>query len=337
MVGCGQLARTAHIPLLERNHAVEIIGLCDSSSSAISSAADLAPGAPRYDSIDALLDSHSVDAVVISLPSHLHTDAAIAAFRRGAHVYLEKPIASQLDDAQRIIEAWRTSNRIGMIGHNFRFNPLASKIRELIAADSIGGVSSIVTRYFTSRPPADSWRHNRATGGGALLDLAVHHIDFVRFALNAEAKSVSARIESRQSDHDSAAISLTMSNGSTADINVEFADSFRDRIEVHGEKATLWIDRAHSVDVGRSAAGRQIGLTSIIRAHLPTPGRVAYWALRRRSPFREPSYAIALSSFVNAVTSSVQPSPDLLDGLAALAVVDAAERSSASGKPVSVE
>ena len=336
IIGCGQLARAAHIPLLERNKDVEIVGLCDASPSTMATCASLAPNAKRYASVDALLDSHSVEAVVISLPSHLHTDAAIAAFRRGAHVYLEKPVASRMDDGRRIVEAWRNSNRIGMIGQNFRFNPLAKKMKETVASGYIGEVRSIDTKYSTPRPALESWRRSRETGGGALLDLAVHHIDFARFALASEIASVSARIESRESDHDSGAISLKFENGATATIDVAFGDSFQDRIEVRGDKGTLWIDRTHSVDVGRAAAAERIGLASIIRAHLPTPGRIRYWALRRQSPFHEPSYAIALSAFVQAATSGAHPSPDLDDGLAALAAVDAAERSSPSGQPVPI-
>ena len=223
-----------------------------------------------------------------------------------------------------------------MIGQNFRFNPLVKKMRELVATGSIGNVESVTTRYAIPRPPTDSWRRSRSTGGGALLDLAVHHIDFTRYALDAEVASVSAHIESKESEHDFAELSLTMSTGASVKINVEFGDSFRDRIEVNGEKTTLWIDRTHSVDVGRSSAGSRIGFTSMIRAHFPTPGRAAYWALRRRSPFHEPSYAIALSTFVDAATNGARPAPDLHDGLAALAVVDAAERSSESRQPVSV-
>ena len=334
IIGCGQLARTAHIPLLDRNANVEIVGLCDASASTIASCAALAPNAERYTSVDELLDSHSVEAVVISLPSHLHTDAAIAAFRRGAHVYLEKPVASRMDDARRIVEAWRDSNRVGMIGQNFRFNPLAKKMKDTVASGAIGQVRSISTRYSTPRPPEESWRRSRETGGGALLDLAVHHIDFARFALNSEIASVSARIESRQSDHDYGALSLNFENGATATVDVAFGDSFQDRIEVRGDGGTLWIDRTHSVDVGRAAATGRIGFVSIIRAHMPTLGRIRYWALRRQSPFHEPSYAIALSAFVQAAATGAHPSPDLNDGLAALAAVEAAEQSSSSGQPV---
>ena len=336
IVGCGQLARAAHIPLLDRNANVEIVGLCDANPSTMSSCASLAPNGKRYQSIDDLLDSHSVEAVVICLPSHLHTAAAIAAFRRGAHVYLEKPVASRMDDGRRIVEAWRASNRVGMIGQNFRFNPLAKRMKDAIAAGSIGKVQSINTRYSTPRPPQESWRRSRETGGGALLDLAVHHIDFARFALASEIASVSARIESRESDHDSGALSLTFANGATAAIDVAFGDSFQDRIEVRGDGGTLWIDRTHSVDVGRAAAVGPIGIVSIIRAHLPTPDRIRYWALRRQSPFHEPSYSIALSAFVQAALSGANVSPDLDDGLAALAAVGAAEQSSSSGQPISI-
>lgn len=335
VVGCGQLARAAHIPLLDRNPSVELLGLCDAHASSIARCASLAPGAQHYESIDYLLGSHAVDAVVISLPSHLHADAAVAAFRHGAHVYLEKPVASSMGDARRIVEAWQQSDRVGMIGHNFRFNPLAQKLRNQVAAGLAGRITRIRTHYATPRPPSDSWRRARSTGGGALLDLAVHHIDFVRFVLDAEIASVSARIESRSTDHDFGALSVTTTSGANADIEVEFGDSFHDRIEVHGDRATLWIDRAHSVDVGRAAPGR-IGTASIVRAHLPTPGRIAYWALRRRSPFHEPSYAIAMSAFIDAATRGTPATPDLMDGLAALAVIDAGERSSASGQPASV-
>jgi predicted dehydrogenase len=302
----------------------------------MASCVSLAPNARPYASVDELLDSHSVEAVVISLPSHLHTYAAIAAFRRGAHVYLEKPVASRMDDGRRIVEAWRDSNRIGMIGQNFRFNPLAKKMKDSIVSGSVGKVRSIVTKYSTPRPPQESWRRSRETGGGALLDLAVHHIDFARFALASEIATVSARIESRESDHDSGALSLTFENGATATIEVAFGESFQDRIEARGDAGTLWIDRTHSVDVGRAAAAGRIGLMSTVRAHLPTPGRIRYWALRRQSPFHEPSYAIALSAFVQAAASGAHPSPDLDDGLAALAAVEAAEKSSSSGQPVTM-
>ncbi|MEO8577292.1 MAG: Gfo/Idh/MocA family oxidoreductase [Gemmatimonadales bacterium] len=79
IIGCGLLARVAHIPVLKRTPSVEIVGLCDSSSDALANCASLVPNALRFDSVDALINSHTVDAVVISLPSHLHTDAALTA------------------------------------------------------------------------------------------------------------------------------------------------------------------------------------------------------------------------------------------------------------------
>ncbi|MEO8193581.1 MAG: Gfo/Idh/MocA family oxidoreductase [Gemmatimonadales bacterium] len=336
VVGLGQLARTAHLPLLSRMPAVTVSAICDSDSEALRRSSLLAPDAVAFNRFSDLLDSHSVDAVVISLPSHLHADAAVAAFGAGVHVYLEKPIASKIPDARRILNSWIESGKVGMIGHNYRFHPLVTKLRRQIRAGVIGRPTSAHTRFATPAPRRDSWRSTRESGGGALLDLAVHHVDLLRFLLDTEIASASARIESRQTEHDAATLRLTTVSGVSADVDVAFGESFKDRLEVRGETGTLWIDLAHSVDVGTGRFDGRIGLTSRISAYLPTPRRVLYFASRHRSPSHEPSFELALSAFVEAAASGEGRKPDLHDGFAALAVIDAAERSALSGQPVSV-
>lgn len=336
VIGCGELAQVGHIPNLLRIQGAKITALCDSDPVACRAASALAPSAAIFADAGDLIGSGSADALIISLPSHVHADAAVAGFRAGVHIYLEKPIASRLDDARRIVDAWRESDRVGMIGHSYRFNPLVRRLRHLIASGSIGAVTSVRTTYVTPAPPSGSWRRSQASGGGALLDLGVHHVDLLRFVLDCDVESVSAQIESSFSDHDFAILKVWTTTSVAAEINVSFGTGFRDRVEFYGETGVLWIDRAHAVDVGQSPTPGKIGMLSKIGAVLPSRARLAYRASRRRSTFHEPSFALAMAAFIQAAATGMATKPDLDDGLASLAVVDAAERSSALGKPVQV-
>jgi predicted dehydrogenase len=223
-----------------------------------------------------------------------------------------------------------------MIGHNYRFNPLVMKMKRLLVSGKIGKPVSLSTRFAIPSVPADSWRTSRSSGGGALLDLAVHHVDLARFLLDAEPHSVTARIETRRTEHDFAHLMMHTNKGTTAEITVVFGEPFEDRIHLVGDEGALWMDRAHSPDVAFAAKGKALGPMSKVRAHIPSPESIAYIASRRRSPFREPSFEVALSAFVQAASGNISCKPDLDDGLAALIAVDAAERSAASGQPVTL-
>lgn len=79
-----------------------------------------------------------VEAVVICLPPALHAEYAIAAFQAGKHVYLEKPIATNLLDARAVVEAWRKAGTVGMMGFNYCFNGLYQSAKQYVRSGPLG-------------------------------------------------------------------------------------------------------------------------------------------------------------------------------------------------------
>ena len=136
---------------------------------------------------DTLLSRPDIDAVVIAAPPVAHAALASAALDRGRHVYLEKPFATSLPEGQAILDAWRRRGHpapVGMIGFNYRFNPLLRKARQLISSGAIGRPVAARTVFSIVKRPEPAWRQSVEQGGGPLLELASHHVDLMGTVLS---------------------------------------------------------------------------------------------------------------------------------------------------------
>jgi predicted dehydrogenase len=338
VIGCGELAQTAHLPLLRRSSDFAIVGIADPNPTALAACATIAKRAQQVSDYHELLTSWVADAVILSLPTSLHATAAQEAFDAGLHVYLEKPVAADLAGAKAVRQAWIASGRVGMIGHNYRFNPLYVKLKQMIASGRIGNPRDARMIFTTSRALEPTWRDNRADGGGALLDLGTHHIDMVRYLFESEVAYVTATIESRKSEHDHAEVLLELENDVFAKLTLGFTDGFADRMQVIGEAGALFFDRAASLDVEFKAHANTRMSSGEFAAMLPSPrAQAAHLYAKLRAPYNEPSFGFALKAFGNAIVNGRAASPDIDDGYAALAVIAAAELSSNTGRRVAVK
>ena len=122
-------------------------------------------GTPRHDSLDALLDQ--CEAIVVAVPTTAHEEVATAALRRGIHVLVEKPIAPDLDAADRMLQVAKEERALVQIGHVERFNPA------VLAAES----------YLDNPLFVESHRlapfSPRSTDVAVVLDLMIHDVDLV--------------------------------------------------------------------------------------------------------------------------------------------------------------
>ena len=338
VIGCGAITRSAHLPVLLALDEVRITAIADSNAETLNAAHARVPHARAFDSADALLTDGTVDAVVVAVPSALHADVAVAVLDAGKHLYLEKPIATTAADGRRVLDAWRRSGRVGVVGYNYRRNPLHESAAERLRRGDIGRPLAFRTVFstFGGDGAPDSWRHSRLSGGGALLDLASHHIDLIRFLSGADVVRVFARINSRRSEDDTAVLLLELSDGSVADLFVSLTSAETDRVEIYGENGRIVVDRYRE----------HTALTDPLRAHRSVLDHVArladrarglaYAVARRRAAAHEPSFERTMRDFVAACRDGRPISPDLNDGFAALAVVLAAEESSHSGHALDV-
>jgi predicted dehydrogenase len=341
LVGCGSLGRQVHLPILAALPGTRLVAVADADARALESAERVASSAARFNDYRELLTRDDVDAVVVALPTALHASVGIDVLAAGKHLYLEKPIAATLSDAERLVECWRTSGRVAVMGFNYRFHPLYQRLRTMISDGAIGSIVAMRSVFAAPTDSLPAWKARRDTGGGALLDLGIHHIDLARFLLGREVRSVGAQLHNIKSDSDRVTLDLELDGGVVAQTFFAFGAVEEDRIEIYGDNGKLTIDRHHSLTVERrpsrvgSSRGQRLGLGyrgPRLRDLLASP----VLPLRLRAPTAEPSFRASLAHFVGAVNRSNDATPDLVDGLRALEVAAAAADAAAEGRRVTL-
>lgn len=336
LLGCGRIARLFHLDLLSRMQGVDLRVIAETDPERRSQAGAIVKRSLVCDDYRRVLQDDTIEAVVICLPTGLHAEAACVAFRAGKHVYIEKPIATSEAEARQVLTAWRTSGRIGMTGFNQRFHPVLLSLKRDLAADRIGRVLGAWATMGAEARPLPEWKRFRSSGGGVLLDLASHVIDSVRFLFEREIRLVHATVSSLRTEDDTAALSMMLTDGRVAQIQVTLAGIQECRYEALGERGRLVADR-YAGTVELVPARPLYGLTGHFRGEFRKL-RSMGWRLRNglRPAPAEPSYRRALATFIDAVTSSRSIAPDIEDGYRSLAVVLAAEASARAGRPVEV-
>ncbi len=313
-----------------------VVALADADPTRLADARQLASGALAFSDYVELLDMTDVDAIIVALPPALHAAAAIAALGRGKHVYVEKPLAVSLDEGRRVLEAWEGTSLIGMMGFNYRRNPVIARARAMIASGRLGSVVAARTVFSTQARSEPDWKRVRASGGGVLLDLAVHHIDLLRFLLGSEVTEVAADLRSRASEGDTAFLRLCLTSGCVVQSFFSLGTVEEDRIELYGTKAKLTLDRYRSLRVEVTGTGAQGALGSAVRRAAREWTALPYALRKMRAPLHEPSFAPTLASFVRSAARGEPASPDLRDGFRALAVVEAAEASTRFSRTIAM-
>jgi predicted dehydrogenase len=133
-----------------------------------------------HGSLEELLHDDQVDVVHNCLPTPLHLSSTMAALGAGKHVFLEKPIAVSLHDADLMLAEARRQRRLFMVAHVLRFFPEFRLIKELAAGRRFGAVRAAHFKRVTAYP---KWRDadDIVESGGPAIDLHIHDCDFVRF------------------------------------------------------------------------------------------------------------------------------------------------------------
>lgn len=338
LIGCGQIAKAAHLVNLKGLHRAELVAFAEPDAERRREAARLAPKATAFTDYEELLDKAPLDAALICLPNSLHARAAIAALERGKHIYLEKPLATSLEDARNVIAAWRSAGVVAMMGFNYRFNKLYASVREQVRAGTLGQLLFARTVFATAGQDLPPWKRERRSGGGVLFDLASHHFDLLRYIFDQEVREVFAETRSRRSDCDSAMLHVRLDDGMIAQSFFSLGAVEEDSFEIYGERGKLSVDRYASLAASITPATLSRIRLRQMRHGLRSLARSPYLLEKMRAPLHEPSYRTALSRFVAAALRTADtatlPAPDLLDGYQSLAISEAAEESARTGRPV---
>jgi len=132
-----------------------------------------------------MLDKEKPDLVTIAVPTRYHKQVAIGAMERGTHVFLEKPIAGDVEEGQEIIEYARGCGLKLGVGHIERFNPAVLELKKQLDAGQLGRIFQIHARRVGPFPP-------RIQDVGVVIDLATHELNMVEFVVGCKVESVYA-------------------------------------------------------------------------------------------------------------------------------------------------
>jgi UDP-N-acetylglucosamine 3-dehydrogenase len=173
IIGAGNMGRN-HVRTYAKMSEVEVVAIVDVDPRS----AELAEqyGIPYVSDYNELLAKKAVDAVSIVTPTPLHHRIGLDFIRSGIHTLIEKPIASEVEEANELIAEAERVGVVFTVGHIERFNPMIQKLKKLIDNKEIGEVTSIITRrvggFPTVEPKTD-----------VIVDLAVHDIDVISYLL----------------------------------------------------------------------------------------------------------------------------------------------------------
>ena len=329
ILGAGKIAERQMAPAIAAAPGHELVAVMRRELAAAQQFAD-AHGARRaYDSAEALLADRQVNAVYVATPPHLHAQQTMLAARAGKHILCEKPMALTTAEAGRMIEVSRRHGVALMICYYQRFNARHRRIRELLAEGAIGQVTAARINFSERFPPQPGvWHHNPAiSGGGPLMDLGTHCIDLLRY-LCGPVESVMALADTLVDDspvEDTATLLLRLSSGAQAVVNSHWSTANHDperfnRLEICGTEGTIV---AAPIQAKDSAGTLQ----------LITADGVRDFSVEAGGP--RPHVAL-LDAFGKAVADGSPVPIAGEEGLAGLAVVEAALESARTGHRIPV-
>lgn len=349
VVGCGHMG-TSHARAYKRMAAdFEIVGLVsrgEASRRALNS--DLGGGFAEYGDFSEAMAATHPDVVCISTYSETHADYAVAAFASGAHVFLEKPVADNIADCERVIDAARRANKALVVGYILNVHPSWQKFTEL--ARTLG--TPLVMRMNLNQQSAgDKWltHKNLLRSTSPIVDCGVHYVDVMCRMTGSPPVSVNG-IGARLSDD------ITPGQINYGHLQVTFADGSVGWYEagwgpMMSETAFFVKDvigPKGSVSIVASRAG-SAGRSSDLEAHTSTEALLVHHAeLAGNAGFARPDELIEIHDepdhdelcyreqvfFLDAIRGRVDLSSHWQSAIDSLRIVLAADQSFREGRTI---
>ena len=196
ILGTGGIAHLQTTDLIGNGFTVTAVG-SRSQASADAFAAEFAiPTA--HGSYEALVADPEVDVIYVSTPHLFHAANALLALRAGKHVLLEKPFTLTAAEATEVVETARANRLVVLEAMWTRYLPHMLRIREIIAAGTLGDVRTLIADHNQKLPRDPQHRvNNPELGGGALLDLGIYPVSFAfdLFGLPSTVQALAAKTE----------------------------------------------------------------------------------------------------------------------------------------------
>lgn len=267
-------------------------------------------GAEVYSDSREMLKRRDIEAVSICTWTTTHATEAMRALKARKHALVEKPLASNIREARKIVNFAKQNDRRLMVGFIERFNPGVQRAKDVLKTGEIGELVSATAKRVSQWP-------ERIGDVGVVKDYAIHEIDIMRKIFEEDPTTVYARVGNLKHTkfEDYAQIMLTFTRGKTAFIEANWLTPDKVRnLTLTGSGAILSLD--------------YLTQEITIESHEQT--------LKPRYEWKEP-LKLELQQFAESVIKNVEPEVTGTDGLKALVIAEAAIKSSEKGSAVKLK
>jgi myo-inositol 2-dehydrogenase/D-chiro-inositol 1-dehydrogenase len=321
LLGAGRIAGV-HATAITTNPGSTLVAVSDINADAAGKLAAQYGAEAR--TTDAILNDPAIDAVLIATSTDTHSDLIERATGAGKAVLCEKPVDLSLARAQACQKVAANNGKPVMIGFNRRFDPNFAALKAALDKGEIGKAELLSITSFDPAPPPVAYIK---VSGGLFRDMMIHDFDMARWLLGEEPVRVFAHggcfvdpAIAAAGDVDTAVVTLTYADGRIAVIknSRRAVYGYDQRVELLGSEGLLQAQNILENTVVKST-------TAGVTGAKPT-----YFFLERYMP----AYAAEWAAFVAAVNAGSALPVTLDDGVAALAMAEAATQSAKSGQPV---
>ncbi|KAF2957203.1 hypothetical protein AS159_09220 [Thermotoga sp. Ku-13t] len=249
IVGAGKISEVLHIPNTILSEYAELVAIADPNAQRLEQFKRKLENVRFYENYQQMLEKEDIDAVIVATPNALHAEVSITALEKGKSVLVEKPMATNSQDALKMIEAAKKNKKILMVNHSQRFFPHHIKAKEIVQSGVLGEIRLVKTMFGHAGPenwsPSAAWFFDRNVAMfGALGDLGVHKVDLIRYITGldiVECTGFIATLEKRASVEDVASAVLKLSNSALATLDSNWVTKGLEEnyFVVYGEKGTM--------------------------------------------------------------------------------------------------
>ncbi len=328
LVGAGHISKKHISAINTLESKLDHVAICENNLE-ISSQLSLSKDVALFHDYTEMINNCDIDIVSLCTPSGLHPEQTVQAANKKINVITEKPMAINLKDAKKMIQACENNNVKLFIVKQNRFNPAIQLLKKSVDLKRFGNIILSSLNVFWTRPQeyydSADWRGTRKFDGGALMNQASHYVDLLRWLIGPVDSIQSFMSRQRNIEvEDTGVINLNHTSGTLSSINytmLTFPKNLEGSITILGEKGTVKI------------SGN--GLDRVDEWVFDTPNEIDTELEEVRtnlSEFNSSSHVPYYESVINALDNSSSECIDGNQGFDSLELMIAAERSSREQK-----
>jgi predicted dehydrogenase len=339
IIGCGGIADRRTIPGMLLSDRVKILAVQDIDEEIAKRIAQKYSISRFYAREDDLLKNDDIEAVYIGTPVDVHYEQVLKSAEAGKHILCEKPLARTLKETEKIIDLCNKKGITLQVGFMMRYHGYHIKAKEMIVNGRLGqpvmGRAQLTCWY----PPIEgAWRQNpQRSGGGALMDMAIHSVDILRYMFGEvrEVMSYNATITHSYKVEDSGVILLRFENGAYGVCDSFFNipdEAAKGVLELYGTKGSLIAEGT----ISQVAAGKMVAyLSEAEKGYDARQERTAIKPVEIKAELKN-MYLTEVEDFVDSVENKRKPMNSGEEALKNFQIILAAYKSQKTGKSVKV-